>query len=99
MSCTFAGLRHSWMVMNEDINMRHDCAEAGFWHLNATHHARDDHFCPNNKDAHCGLSAYELHILENIIQKKAFLSSLKIWQKPATDTSNQRHLSTLKKSY
>uniref|UniRef100_A0A8C6T836 Uncharacterized protein n=1 Tax=Neogobius melanostomus TaxID=47308 RepID=A0A8C6T836_9GOBI len=44
------------------------------------HYAKDDSFCSNNKDACCGLSAYELQRLENIKEKEAFLSSLKIWQ-------------------
>uniref|UniRef100_A0AAV2KX09 Uncharacterized protein n=1 Tax=Knipowitschia caucasica TaxID=637954 RepID=A0AAV2KX09_KNICA len=44
------------------------------------HYAKDDSFRSNNKDACCGLSAYELQRLENIKEKEAFLSSLKIWQ-------------------
>ncbi|XP_056328406.1 uncharacterized protein LOC130240789 [Danio aesculapii] len=42
--------------------------------------ARNNNPRLNNKDACSGLSAYELKRLENIAQKEAFLSSLKIWQ-------------------
>ncbi|XP_076849313.1 uncharacterized protein LOC143497299 isoform X1 [Brachyhypopomus gauderio] len=44
------------------------------------YYAKDDNSHQNNKDACCGLSAYELQRLENITQKEAFLSSLNIWQ-------------------
>ncbi|XP_030590452.1 uncharacterized protein LOC115783662 [Archocentrus centrarchus] len=44
------------------------------------HYTTDDNSRQKNKDACCGPSAYELQRLENIIQKEAFLSSLKIWQ-------------------
>lgn len=42
-----------------------------------------------HKDARCGLSAYELQRLENIVQKEAFLSSLKIWQVCETITNSR----------
>ncbi|KAK1902416.1 WD repeat-containing protein 76 [Dissostichus eleginoides] len=41
-------------------------------------YASDDNSAPNKKDACCGLSAYELKRLENIREREAFLSSLKL---------------------
>ncbi|XP_063753610.1 uncharacterized protein LOC134873730 isoform X4 [Eleginops maclovinus] len=41
-------------------------------------YASDDNSAPNKKDACCGLSAYELKGLENIREREAFLSSLKL---------------------
>ncbi|XP_075336575.1 uncharacterized protein LOC142397106 isoform X1 [Odontesthes bonariensis] len=41
-------------------------------------YANDNNSAPNKKDACCGLSSYELKRLENIREKEAFLSSLKL---------------------
>ncbi|KAK5881468.1 hypothetical protein CesoFtcFv8_022261 [Champsocephalus esox] len=41
-------------------------------------YASDDNSAPNKKDACCGLSAYELKLLENIREREVFLSSLKL---------------------
>ncbi|KAK5921551.1 hypothetical protein CgunFtcFv8_018909 [Champsocephalus gunnari] len=41
-------------------------------------YASDDNSAPNKKDACCALSAYELKHLENIREREAFLSSLKL---------------------